>query len=73
MEKRGDLLEVETGRRQGVEPQEYLRDVLERIPGMTNQQIPELVPVGMEKAEAKETSRLHFLILIFKRTSQSTP
>jgi transposase len=31
-------------RRHGIDPWEYLRDVLRRLPGMTNQQISEVVP-----------------------------
>jgi len=35
---------VECCRRRGIDPFEYVRDVLDRIPSMTNHQIGELVP-----------------------------
>jgi len=41
---------VESCRRQGIDPQAYLRDVLTRIPRYTNQKISELTPENWEMA-----------------------
>ena len=35
---------IESCRRQGVEPYSYLRDVLTRLPSMTNRQIKDITP-----------------------------
>ena len=35
---------IESCRRRGVEPFAYLKDVLTRLPQMTNKQVPELLP-----------------------------
>ena len=34
----------------GVEPYTYLKDVLERLPGTTNQQVDQLTPLNWKKA-----------------------
>jgi hypothetical protein len=40
---------IETCRRQGLNPYQYLRDVLSRLPAMTNHQIPEVIPANWGK------------------------
>jgi len=40
---------IETCRRQGLNPYQYLRDVLSRLPKMTNHQIPEVLPAMWAK------------------------
>ena len=35
---------IQSCRRRGINPQEYLTDVLRRLPSMTNQQVKELLP-----------------------------
>ena len=40
---------VECCRRRGVEPYQYLRDVLTRLPSMTNHQVPEVLPAEWAK------------------------
>ena len=47
---------IESCRRHGVEPYSYLRDVLTRLPSMTNRQIKDIVPkawAAAQKAAAK--------------------
>ncbi len=41
---------IENCRMHGVEPQEYLKDVLERLPRTTNQQVAQLTPLNWRKA-----------------------
>jgi hypothetical protein len=41
---------VESCRRRHLDPYEYLRDVLTRLPRMTNHQIPEVTPEAWSKA-----------------------
>ncbi|HEY3760116.1 MAG TPA: transposase domain-containing protein, partial [Verrucomicrobiae bacterium] len=41
---------VENCRRRGLDPFAYLRDVLTRLPNMTNWQIPEVTPQAWHKA-----------------------
>ena len=41
---------IECCRRRGIDPYAYLRDVLTRLPHMTNRQIPEVVPSAWNKA-----------------------
>ena len=41
---------MESCRRRGVEPYAYLREVLTRLPHMTNRQIPEVTPAAWAKA-----------------------
>ena len=45
---------IEACRRRRIDPQEYLRDVLTRLPTLTNQQIAELTPEQWAKARAEE-------------------
>lgn len=45
---------IENCRMHGVEPYEYLKDVLERLPHMTNQQVSQLTPLNWKKT--RETS-----------------
>jgi transposase len=50
---------IESCRRHGVEPYSYLRDVLTRLPSMTNRQIKDVVPkawAAAEKAAATQQS-----------------
>ena len=42
---------IETCRRQGLNPYQYLRDVLSRLPNMTNHQIPEVIPATWGKTQ----------------------
>jgi hypothetical protein len=41
---------IESCRRRGIDPYAYLRDVLTRLPNMTNRQIPEVTPEAWAKA-----------------------
>jgi transposase len=41
---------IETCRRRGIDPYAYLKDVLTRLPKMTNHQIPEVTPQAWSKA-----------------------
>lgn len=41
---------IESCRRRGIDPYTYLRDVLTRLPNMTNRQIPEVAPEAWAKA-----------------------
>lgn len=41
---------IESCRRRGIDPYAYLRDVLTRLPHMTNRQIPEVTPEAWAKA-----------------------
>jgi len=40
----GGALTIESAKRHGHEPFEYLKDLLERLPGMTNQQLDCVLP-----------------------------
>jgi transposase len=42
---------IESCRRRGLDPLAYLRDVLSRLPNMTNHQIPEVLPAAWAKAQ----------------------
>ena len=42
---------IETCRRQGLNPYQYLREVLSRLPSMTNHQIPEVIPAAWAKTQ----------------------
>jgi transposase len=42
---------IESCRRRGLDPYRYLRDVLTRLPQMTNRQIPEVTPEAWSKRE----------------------
>ena len=42
---------IESCRRRGIDPFAYLRDVLTRLPTMTNRQIPEVTPEAWAKAQ----------------------
>ena len=42
---------IETCRRRGLDPYAYLKDVLTRLPNMTNHQIPEVTPAAWGKAQ----------------------
>ncbi len=41
---------IESCRRRGLDPYTYLKDVLTRLPTMTNHQIPEVTPAAWAKA-----------------------
>ncbi len=41
---------IESCRRQGIDPYAYLKDVLTRLPRMTNWQVPEITPAAWAKA-----------------------
>jgi len=43
---------IESARRHGHEPFAYLKDVLDRLPGMTNQQIDDLLPENWQHSGA---------------------
>jgi len=42
---------IESCRRRGLDPDAYLRDVLTRLPDMTNRQIPEVTPAAWQKSQ----------------------
>ena len=42
---------VESCRRRGLDPYAYLRDVLTRLPNMTNRQVPQIRPAGWGKTQ----------------------
>jgi len=42
---------IETCRRRGIDPYAYLKDVLTRLPRMTNHQVPEVTPTAWAKAQ----------------------
>jgi transposase len=42
---------IESCRRRGLDPLSYLRDVLSRLPRMTNRQIPEVLPAAWAKTQ----------------------
>jgi transposase len=44
---------IECCRRRGTDPFSYLRDVLTRLPDMTNRQVPEVTPASWAKARAR--------------------
>ena len=41
---------IESCRRRGIDPYAYLKDVLTRLPRMTNHQVPEVIPSAWAKA-----------------------
>jgi transposase len=45
---------IESCRRRGIEPYAYLREVLTRLPHMTNRQIPEVIPATWAKTRLQE-------------------
>ena len=48
---------IENCRLHGVEPYAYLKDVLERLPTTTNQQVAQLTPFNWKKARQPELKR----------------
>jgi len=48
---------IENCRRLGINPFDYLRDMLDRIPPMTNHQIDELTPEAWAKTSQPEVKR----------------
>ena len=44
---------IECCRRRGLDPFAYLRDVLSRLPNMTNRQIPEVLPAMWAKNQRR--------------------
>ena len=46
---------IEACRSRGIDPQSYLRDVLTRLPTMTNRQIKEVTPEAWAKARGIST------------------
>lgn len=48
---------IESCRRRGIDPYEYLRDIFTRLPCATNQQIAQLTPEGWAKARPAATLR----------------
>ena len=42
---------IESCRRRGLDPYAYLREVLTRLPNMTNRQIPEIIPAVWGKPQ----------------------
>jgi transposase len=49
---------IESCRRRGIEPYTYLREVLTRLPRMTNRQIPEVIPAAWNKKAQPEQRQL---------------
>jgi transposase len=43
---------IENCRMQGIEPYSYLKDVLERLPRMTNKEVSALIPSNWKDAQA---------------------
>jgi hypothetical protein len=43
---------IESRRRRGLDPYSYLRDVLTRLPQMTNHQLPQVTPAAWAKRTA---------------------
>ena len=41
---------VESCRRRGIDPYSYLKNVLTRLPSLTNHQVPEIIPAAWAKA-----------------------
>ncbi len=41
---------IESCRRRGIDPYAYLKDVLTRLPKLTNHQVPEVTPAAWAKA-----------------------
>jgi transposase len=41
---------IESCRRRGLDPYAYLKDVLTRLPNMSNHQVPEVMPEAWAKA-----------------------
>ena len=48
---------IQNCRMHGVEPHAYLKDVLERLPGATNQDVDQLTPLNWKKAREKSLQR----------------
>lgn len=48
---------IESCRRRGLEPYAYLRDVLTRLPHLTNKQVPEILPAAWGKQHVQEQPR----------------
>jgi hypothetical protein len=48
---------IESCRRRGIDPQAYLRDVLTRLPNLTNRQVPEITPAAWAKARQQEQTQ----------------
>jgi transposase len=48
---------IESCRRHGVEPYSYLRDVLTRLPSMTNRQIKDITPKAWAAANKATVTR----------------
>ena len=44
---------IESCRRRGIDPYAYLRDVLSRLPNMTNRQVPDVTPAAWTKARTE--------------------
>lgn len=42
---------IESCRRRGIDPYAYLKDVLTRLPHMTNRQLPEVIPAAWGKEQ----------------------
>jgi hypothetical protein len=40
---------IQNCRLQGIDPSAYLKDILDRLPGMTNQQVQTLTPLNWKK------------------------
>ncbi len=48
---------VETCRMLGIEPYAYLKDILQRLPTATNQNVAELTPVNWLRAQQRSKSQ----------------
>lgn len=49
---------IESCRRREIDPYAYLRDVLTRLPHMTNRQVPEVIPSAWGKAPLQPQTQL---------------
>ncbi len=45
---------IESCRRRGLDPYAYLKDVLTRLPTMTNHQVPKVIPAAWAKAHLQD-------------------
>ena len=45
---------IESCRRRGIDPYAYLKDILTRLPNMTNHQIPEVTPAAWAKTRLQQ-------------------
>jgi len=56
---------IESCRRRAIDPYAYLRDVLSRLPHMTNWQIPEVIPSTWGKALCSHNDNYHNSLRVY--------